>query len=181
MLTLETERLILRDFWPEDFEAFYATSNNPEYQRFYSERETTRSFWRDIFDRILSAAEASDRTNHQLAICLKTGELIGTCGVRIEVPNHQQASFGCAIARDYWGKGFAYEASRRIIGFGFSSLPIHRIYAETISENVRARALAERLGMRLEGELRHHRLFRGRWWNTVIYAVLRDEWNPSSP
>jgi len=177
MLTLETKRLLLRDFRPDDLDASYATSNDPEYQRFYSDRETTRAFWDDIFDRILSGAAAPDRTKYQLAVCLKIGELIGTCAVRIEVPDHQQASFGCAIARAYWGKGFAYEASRHIVDLCFSSLPIHRIYAETISENVRARALAERLGMRLEGEFRHHKYFRGRWWNTVIYAILRDGWN----
>ena len=180
MLTLETEKLILRDFRADDFEAFYATSNAPEYQKFYSEREMTRAFWRDIFDRILSSAEAPDRTKYQLALCLQTGELIGTCGVRIEVPDHRQASFGCAIDCAYWGKGFAYEASRHIIDFGFSSLCIHRIYTETISENTRARALVERLGMRLEGELRHHKFFHGRWWDTIIYAVLKDEWSPGA-
>jgi RimJ/RimL family protein N-acetyltransferase len=178
MLTLETERLNLRDFEPDDFEAFYAASNDPAYQQFYSERETSRVFWEDLFDRIRSSAEAADRTQYQLAVCLQTGELIGTCGVRIELPEHQQASFGCAVARPFWRKGFAYEASRAIIDFGFSSLPIHRVYAETISENTRARALAERLGMRLEGEFRHRKFFRGRWWDSVIYAVLKDEWNP---
>jgi len=172
MLSIETERLILRDFGPDDFEAFYATSNDPEYQKYYPKRETTRAFCKDLFDQIISWAEAPNRTKYQLAVCLQTGELIGTCGVRIEVADHQQASFGCAIARVYWGKGYAYEASRCIIDFGFSSLPIHRIYAETISENTRARALAEHLGMRLEGELRHHKFFNDRWWNTVIYAIL---------
>lgn len=177
MLTLEIERLILRDFSPDDFEAFYATSNDPEYRRFYSAREMTRAAWQDIFDRILSSAKTPNRTKYQLAICLKTGELVGTCGVRIEDPDHQQASFGCAIGRPHWGKGLAYEASRHLFDFSFSSLPIHRIYAETISENTRARALAEHLGMRLEAEFRQHRFFRGRWWDTVIYAILKDEWN----
>jgi len=54
---------------------------------------------------------------------------------------------------------------------------MQRIFAETISENGRARALAERLGMRLEGELVRNRFFRARWWNTVIYALLADEWS----
>ena len=77
----------------------------------------------------------------------------------------------------YWGEGLAYEASRRIVAYGFSTLRMQRIFAETISENGRARALAERLGMRLEGELVRNRFFRARWWNTVIYALLADEWS----
>ncbi|MCP5101690.1 MAG: GNAT family N-acetyltransferase, partial [Chloroflexi bacterium] len=81
---------------------------------------------------------------------------------------------GCAIARDYWGKGYAFEASRYLMAYALDTLPIHRIYAETISENKRARVLAEGLGMQLEGELRHNRYFQDRWWNTVIYAVLKE-------
>jgi len=176
MFSIETDRLLLRDFGPDDFEAFYETSNDPAYRRYYPEDETTRAFWEEIFGRILAGTEAAERTKYQLAACLQNGELIGTCGLRIEVLEHQQASFGCAIGRAYWGQGYAYEASRSIIDYGFSSLPVQRVYAETISENVRARALAARLGMRLEGELRQHKFFKGRWWNTVIYAVLKEEW-----
>jgi len=176
MLHLTTERLILRDFEPGDFEAFFAASRDPEYNRFYSENETTREFWQSVFDRILASTNAQERLKYQLAICLPTGEVIGTCGVRMEDRENRQASFGCAVARLYWGQGFAYEASQRIVSFGFSSLPIHRLFAETISENTQARKLAERLGMKLEGELRHTRFFRGRWWNTVIYSILMDEW-----
>jgi ribosomal-protein-alanine N-acetyltransferase len=141
-----------------------------------SEKETTREFWKVIFERILSAEDEENRTKYQLAICLAAGEMIGTCGVRTEDKENQQASFGCAIARPYWGKDLAFEASQRIIDYGLSTLSLHRIYAETISENTKARSLAERLGMRLEGELRQNRFFRGRWWNTAIFSILMDEW-----
>ena len=177
MLPIETNRLILRDFETDEFPVFYETTNDPEYRNYYSEHEMTRALWKQILERILSSAREPNWTKYQIDIWMQTGELIGTCGVRIEGTEHQQASFGCALPRAYWGKGFGYEASKRIISFGFSSLPIHRIYAETISENVRTRALAELLGMRLEGELMHHKFFKSRWWETVIYAILRDEWN----
>lgn len=176
MTYIETGRLILRDFEPGDFDAFFATTNDPEYHKYYSEGEITVAFYQVIFERILSGTSQTNRDKYQLAICLLTGELIGTCGVRTEDTNNRQASFGCAIGRMHWGKGFAYEASRNIIDFAFSSLPIHRVYAETISENSRARELAERLGMRLEAEFKEIKYFRGRWWNSVIYAILEDEW-----
>lgn len=173
---LETDRLILRDFRPEDFTAFYETSQDPEYQQFYSQEETRREYWESIFEKILKSAAAEKRTAYQVCICLRSEAIIGTCGVRMEDLDHQQASFGCAVSRSYWGESLAYEAAQRLIKFGFANLPIHRLYAETISENRRARSLAERLGMRLEGELRHTRFFRDRWWNTVIYSILRDDW-----
>jgi RimJ/RimL family protein N-acetyltransferase len=179
MQTRETPRLILRDFTSDDFEAFYATSNDPVYQQFYTQEETTQAFWQQLFARICAGAAVPDRMTYQLAVCLRQGALIGSCGVRIESRDHRQASFGCAIARPFWGQGLAYEASRDLIDFGFMQLSLHRIYAETISENVRALALAERLGMRPEGTLKQHRFIRGRWWDTAIYAVLETEWPPS--
>lgn len=176
MLPITTERLVLRDFVTEDFEAFYAAAQDPEYRLFYSEHELSRPFWEHIFARILAGAQAEVRRSYQLAICLPGGKLIGTCGVRTEDAEHMQASYGCAISRPYWGQGLALEASRRLISYCFSRLPLHRIYAETNRENTRARRLAEKLGMRLEGELLQTRFFRGRWWDTAVYAILEQEW-----
>ncbi len=55
-------------------------------------------------------------------------------------------------------------------------LPIYRIYTQTVRENLRARALTETLGMCLEGVLKQTRYFKNRWWDTAVYAVLKDEW-----
>ncbi len=177
MFTLTTKRLLLRDFTADDFDAYYATTTDPEHQRFYAEKETTREFTRHIFDLIRSYADAAERTKYQLAICLPTSELIGTCGVRTEAAEHRNASYGCGIARPYWGHGYAYEASHAIINFGFQELGLHRVYAETISENTNARALAERLGMKLEGIMRDAKFFNGRWWDVAVYGVLENEWH----
>ncbi len=176
MITLKTERLLLRDFEPADFDKFYATTEDLEYRRFYSEQEMNREFWQVIFERIIESVDVEDRLMYQLAICLRTGEVIGTCGVRVEDRENQQASFGCAIAKPYWGAGLASEASRRILDFGFEKLSLHRIYAETNRENLKARSLAEVLGMHLDGELRQTRFFRGRWWDTAVYSILKHEW-----
>ena len=62
------------------------------------------------------------------------------------------------------------------LNLGFEKLKLHRIYAETISENRAALALAERQAMRIEGVLRENQYFKGRWWNTTILALLRTEW-----
>jgi RimJ/RimL family protein N-acetyltransferase len=80
------------------------------------------------------------------------------------------------MLRKYWKQGYAYEASKRMFEFGFTTLPIHRLYAETNCENRNARKLAEKLGMRLEGELRECKYFNDRWWSMCIYGMLKDEW-----
>lgn len=176
MFVLRTERLVLRDFQPDDFENFYSPMLDPESARYYSEQELDRSFMGEIFAKILRQTTSVDRTSYQLAICLPDGEYVGTVGVRMENIESQQASYGCATGRKFWRQGYAYEASRRMFDYGFTSLPIHRIFAETNCENRNARRLAERLGMRLEGELRESKFFNNRWWSTCIYGVLRSEW-----
>lgn len=175
MFQLTTERLVLRDFQPGDFDAFFATTNDPEYQQFYAEEEMTRPFWQEIFTHILEGTDEAPRTSYQLAVCLRDGTLIGTCGVRIEDEANQQASFGCAIGRPFWGHGYATEASCALFDFAFSQLDIHRIYAETKARNGRARALAEQLGMQLEGIHRQTQYFRGVWWDTAVYSILKTE------
>lgn len=177
MFHLTTDRLLLRDFQPNDFDAFFATTSDPEYHQFYAEEEMTRPFFQKIFTHILEGTTELPRTSYQLAICLPDGTLIGTCGVRLEDTVNKQASFGCAIARPFWGQGYATEACRTLFDFAFSQLAIHRIYAETKAKNGRARALAEQLGMQLEGILRETQFFRGEWWDTAIYSILKNEWD----
>jgi ribosomal-protein-alanine N-acetyltransferase len=99
--------------------------------------------------------------------------------VRIEDEAQRQASFGCAIARSYWGAGYAYEASFALIDYSFTSLPIERTFAETIAENANARALAERLGMKLEEEFKQVKFFHSRGWDVGIYAISKNEWHNS--
>jgi [ribosomal protein S5]-alanine N-acetyltransferase len=176
MFVLNTSRLILRDLRQEDFDAFYAAADDAEVQRYYPAEERSAEFYRSIFERILEQTTQPERDKYQLAICMPSVEVIGTCGVRLENAAHMQASFGCGIARPYWGHSYAFEAAWEIIGFSFRNLPIHRLYAETIKENARARRLAERLGMRLEGKLLHTRLIEGQWYGTAVYALLKDEW-----
>ena len=177
MVTLSTERLLLRDFQTDDFESFFATTATPEYRQFYTEEEMTRPFFYKIFSHILEGTTESPRTSYQLAVCLADNTLIGTCGVRLEDVAHQQASFGCAIGKPFWGRGYAAEASRALFDFGFRQLNIHRLYAETKAKNRRARALAEHLGMQLEGILRQTQFFHGEWWDTAVYAILHAEWD----
>ncbi len=62
--------------------------------------------------------------------------------------------------------------------FGFETLGLHRIEIRADAANVRSRAVPERLGYTLEATLRDHRLSRGEFIDTVIYAMLVHEWPP---
>lgn len=87
------------------------------------------------------------RSKYQLAIRFE-GALIGTCGVRKESFDADEAEFGCEIDPRYWRRGFATEASRAILAFAFGELHVRQIVARTTKGNVGAIKLAEGLGFR---------------------------------
>jgi RimJ/RimL family protein N-acetyltransferase len=62
-----------------------------------------------------------------------------------------------------------------LLGYAFEKLGLHRIYAVADARNLRALALAERVGMRREGEFREAEWFKGEWTTTVLYALLESE------
>lgn len=89
---------------------------------------------------------------------------------------HQKGAIGWALGSDHWGKGYATEAARGLMGYCFRELALHRIYAVTSSVNPRSWRVMERLGMRREGVLREAELREGRWVDTLYYGILADEW-----
>jgi len=174
-LIIQTERLILRDFKQTDLPAYKALCSHPDFQQFYSEEDAAPEKVAQLFNMFVVWATEQPRTKYQLAMEIPSEELIGSCGVRITSVDEKQGTFGCELGRAHWGKGYALEASRAVINFGFADLNLHRIYAETNSENLPAIALAKKLGMRVEGELRENRWFRGRWWSTTTLSILEQE------
>ncbi|MGY3571710.1 GNAT family N-acetyltransferase [Vibrio paucivorans] len=175
MFKLETSRLILRDMTPSDEEVFVAMSQDAKYQRFYDENDCAPTKYRELTKLFVSQAIEKPRTSYQLAVESKvSGQFIGTVCLRLE--QNGQASMGCAFARTAQGSGLSIEAASELANFGFRKLGVHRIYAETIADNLAAIKLCRALGMRQEARFKEHRFFKGRWWDTVVLAVLESEW-----
>jgi len=126
-----------------------------------------------------ASSVVTPRRMFQLAIVERSTEgLIGTCGLRLQ--EDRQASMGCGLDVARQGQGFAREAVEALLGWGFGSFDIHRVFAETLADNRAAVDLCERLGMRREAHFREYRFFRGRWWDGVVYALLKREWSGRS-
>ena len=176
MFKIETKRLIIRDMNPNDEGDFVAMSQDAKHQRFYGESDCDPDKYRELTELFVAQASERPRSAYQLAVeCKASGNFIGTVCLRLE--GDQQASMGCAFSRAYQGKTLSYEAALALADFGFSELGVHRIYAETISRNLPAVKLCKSLGMRQEAHFREHRFFKGQWWDTVVLAVLRTEWD----
>jgi ribosomal-protein-alanine N-acetyltransferase len=178
-MIIATEHLRLREFVPGDLPAMLAYVRDPLYLRYYTEEWERRSdddvatFLQVLIDN----QRADPRRMFQFAMTPRDDDrLIGNCGIRRVPDNEWEANIGYELAPAYWRRGFASEAARALVDFGFRELGLHRITAGCIADNVGSVRVLEGAGLRLEGRLRDHHYFRGRWWDELLYAVLEPEW-----
>ena len=115
------------------------------------------------------------------AICgLPGGELCGGAGLAIS-QEHQRAELGYWIAVPYWGMGYATEAARAVVEYGFANLRLHKIHAHVFAENAASSRVLEKIGMRREGRLRGH----FQKWNQFIdvenFGIMAEEFRSAEP
>jgi len=176
-MQITTERLLLREFVESDWPAVLAYQSDPRYLRFYSWEQRMEEEVRGFVQQFIARQQEQPRCKFQLAIVLAEGELIGNCGIRLQKVESRQGELGYELAPSWWGHGYATEAARAMLTFGFQELSLHRIWASCVARNTASARVLERLGMHREGRLREQEWFKGRWWDTLVYGILEQEWS----
>ena len=120
-----------------------------------------------------------DQTDIPLAIVIKDQDHhIGNCGLHSIDYVNRNAEFGIMIGeKDQWGKGYAPEAGRLIIDYGFKQLGMHHISLEVYSHNKRAQRAYEKVGFVHEGTMRESYFRNGRYYDNLIMGILETEWS----
>ncbi len=175
MKTLETERLILRDWQKGDFEAAHAYASEPDNVTYMgwgpNAEDDTRNFIKQSIKK-----NRSNNVDYEFAVVLKeSGKLIGGCGIS-KSRSRNEAMLGWILHNDYWKQGLGTELAHELLRFGFEELKLHRIYAHCDSENYGSYRVMERNGMRKEGHFIKNCEFRGNWHDEFLYAILEEEW-----
>ncbi|MBQ4397301.1 MAG: GNAT family N-acetyltransferase [Clostridia bacterium] len=170
---LETERLMIRRFRPDDAAALYTYLSKESVVRYepydpYTPEQARRE------------AEYRSRSEDFFAVTLKDGTLIGNVYLGRRELDCAELGF---VFDDRWQRcGYATEASRAILNYAFGTLQKHRVIAGCDVRNVRSWKLMERLGMRREGAFRQSTYYKRdpeghpMWIDTFQYAILKDEW-----
>jgi [ribosomal protein S5]-alanine N-acetyltransferase len=124
-------------------------------------------------------ALADEPDNLWLAITLGSdGRQIGGIGLRLSEP-HQHAELGYWLSVPYWGNGYATEAAREMLRYGFENLHLHRIFASHFEHNPASGRILKKLGMRYEGCQREHLRKWDQFVDSELYGILRQEWQIS--
>ncbi len=179
-MILTTERLVLRDFEENDWIPTLAYQSHPEFLRFNPWTYRTEQDARSLVRMFTNWSCERPRKRYQLAIVLRAdNRLIGNCGLRMSHADSGMADLGYELDYHYWGYGYATEASRALLEFGFEQLHLHRIWAYCILENTASAHVLKKIGMRFEGAQVESEWMKGRWWSTQFYAMLASEWQVS--
>lgn len=166
---LTTERLILRPFREEDAAALFALSQDPDVVRFVGDRRvpTLQESWRAVAGWL---GHWTLRAYGQWAIEeLSTGAFVGRAGI-INPAEWPGPEVGYLLGKAWWGRGFATEAARAAMNWGFSEIGFDELISLIDPANAASIAVATRLGETLRDEIEvwGYRLRR--------YAITRQDW-----
>src|SRR5215213_5442983 len=170
---IETERLRLRGFRPEDLDALCQVFGDPEVMKYISggkprTREATE-------EGLLRSIEGWGKRGFGLwAVEEKaTGRVVGYCGL-IHLDDTPEIEVAYGLAKAAWGRGFAVEAARAALEFGFGELNLERIVAVVNPLNVASQRVLEKLGMKYAKNARHYGA------DLMYYEAQRAGASPSS-
>ncbi|MGO2509144.1 MAG: GNAT family N-acetyltransferase [Vibrio hibernica] len=148
MITLTTERLILRPWKETDLDSLIKLNQDPEVMRFFpsvlSEHET-----QEMFNRVTSLFDING-WGFWLAEHKDTHEFIGLIGlnkVELDIPYAPFMEVGWRVAKDHWGKEYAPEGARAAIKFAFDELDQAAVYAFTAKQNAPSQRVMQKIGM----------------------------------
>lgn len=146
---LETSRLRLREFIPQDADALAAVLGDPVAMQYYPAPFDRKG----IEEWIAKNIARNQRDGHGLwAMVLKdSGELIGDCGCTLqEVEGKDHVEIGYHVRRDLWGNGYATEAAQACMQYAFTQLAVDRVISLIRPENMQSIRVAEKNGMTCE-------------------------------
>lgn len=168
--------LVLRPFRPDDLDVVAAMQSDPEVLRYLPWPERTREQSADwLAERV--AADRLEKDGDVVAWAVEEGGAFVGLGVLfLHSVAHRQVEVGYALARPAQGRGLGTELARLLVQRAFDDLDAHRVSARVDPGNAASLRLLARLGFREEGRHREDMLVRGRWTDTVVLAVLREEW-----
>lgn len=165
----------LREFRLEDVDDLQAIVGDDRVTVWMAMDSRDRARTLEMLPAIATQAQQEPREVYYLAITRREDDLL-VGFIRLAQSGEQAAKLGYAIGADHWGRGYATDAARHMIEFGFGTLGLHRISAAIGPENESSIAVVKHLGFSYEGRIRHHVHTNGAWRDSLLYSLLTDEW-----
>ncbi|MDX6197745.1 MAG: hypothetical protein QOJ79_896 [Actinomycetota bacterium] len=181
LLPVRTERLLLRAFRADDFDALLPIHSDPVNVRYVPfEARTPEDMQVALEKKIAGTTLAAAGDGLGLAVTLHDGTLVGDLNVFLHTPEHGTVELGWMFDPAHSGRGYATEAVRALLDLVFGGLQARRMVARVEARNTASLRLCERVGMRKEAHLVENEIFKAEISSEVDYALLAREW-PIAP
>ena len=178
-LIIETERMILRPLALTDVDDLLEYQSHPEIVRYIPWPERTREQVEEALQKTINTGARELKNTGDffvLAWELKdSGKVIGQSNMSLRSTGDQLSDIGWVTHQNYQRQGFAFEATHALMKYAFKNFLLHRIVADIDTRNPESAAMAEKLGMRREGEFKDAEFFKGAWCDMWLYAILKEE------
>lgn len=104
------------------------------------------------------------------------GAFVGSGLIEIDADSRASAEIGYMLCREVWGRGYASELARALVAHGLRDLGLHRVWGKCDARNLASARVLEKCGMQREGLLREHVWLDGQWRSSLVFGILRQEW-----
>ena len=181
-LPIVTDRLLLREVTVDDAEAIQSYRSLPEVNRYMYHGYLSVAEWRERITTMLGNRDlVADGDAVTLGIVERdSGEIVGDVVLFLRSVEHRGGEVGYALNPRVHGRGYAFEAARVMLAFGFDEVGLHRIVGRLDARNGPSARVLERLGMRREALFRSNEYVKDEWTDELVYALLEDDWRAST-
>jgi RimJ/RimL family protein N-acetyltransferase len=170
---LETARLIIRTFEPQDAEPWIAMVSDPEVRRFLPPGPVPTM---ETFQSAIERRHAMEREHGYAmwAVDVKeTGAFVGQCGLQPVERTGPEVELAYHFNKASWNKGYATEAAIAVLAHGLGPIGLDRVIAVVVPENIGSWRVMEKAGMRYEGLATYYDMP-----GLKKYVAEREGWRP---
>jgi RimJ/RimL family protein N-acetyltransferase len=176
--TIQRDRVTLREIRESDAAALMAMLTSEEVSEFMSPLPRTL----DGFKRFISEGLEDRLAGQSFSFAIVPegyDDAMGLIQVRGLEPGFGSAEWGFALGSPFWGSGVFQEGATGVIDFAFGVVGVHRLEARSIAANGRGNAALRKMGAMQEGILRRAFLRNGRYFDQILWSILKEDWQQS--
>jgi [ribosomal protein S5]-alanine N-acetyltransferase len=168
---LETARLILRKATKNDVSDIFAYASDAQVTRYlrwgpHQVLGDTENYINEVLSQYRTGQDGPWFIEYK-----QNSHIIGQIHLMDISIQHSKAQVGFVLSRDYWHRGFATEALRKVLEYSLG-IGLNRVEGLCISDNRAAARVMEKAGMKEEGELREYLFQKEKLWDFLVYSIL---------
>ena len=171
----------MRDLQLDDWRAIHSYSSLDEAVRYQPWGPNAEKDSKEFVSMAVEASRARPRTLYHLGVVeSSTGRLVGTVSMTVRMEHSgKEGELGYFLHPGVWNRGYATEAARLLVRFGFEDLLLRQIVATCDPRNVASARVLEKIGMRYARRDLRTMQIRDGWRDSDVYILERSDWDRS--